>query len=286
MALIFWATLEIRESKSAWAWAGYGALWVTGVLVNPSLLSLFPFLVAWALWHSRQVASSWLKFSGAALLVFTIGLVPWTIRNYVVFGKFIPLRSNFGLELWLGNNPNVTDTWSATFHPNDDPVEMAKYVRMGEIAYMAEKQHEAFVFMRTHPVETVNFVFHRFVQTWLDESESPVDIWSNASLLIRVIVVWNILLTLMTFLGALFVYRTRRPEAFPFVAAVLIFPLIFYLTHSSLRYRFPIDPIIVVLSVFGTSSLISLALRRPLISTDTVAPAAVISQSRVSSHSD
>jgi hypothetical protein len=43
MALIFWATLEIRESQSTWAWAGYGALWATGVLVNPSILSLLPF---------------------------------------------------------------------------------------------------------------------------------------------------------------------------------------------------------------------------------------------------
>ena len=286
MALIFWATLEIRESKSAWAWAGYGGLWVTGVLVNPSLLSLFPFLAAWALWHSVYGSSSWIKFSGATLLVFTIGLVPWTVRNYIVFGKFIPLRSNFGLEVWLGNNPNVTDTWSATYHPNDDPVEMAKYVHMGEVAYMAEKQHEAFVFMRTHPVDTMNFIFRRFVETWIDESESPVDVFLNGSLYIRTVVVWNILLTLMTFVGTLFVYRTRRPEAFPFVAAVLIFPLVYYLTHSSLRYRFPIDPIVVILSVFAVSALTSLARRQSLISTETVAPADVISAPRISSHLD
>ncbi len=30
---------------------------------------------------------------------------------------------------------------------------------------------------------------------------------------------------------------------------LLIFPLVFYVTHSSLRYRFPIDPIMLVLAV-------------------------------------
>jgi Dolichyl-phosphate-mannose-protein mannosyltransferase len=276
MALIFWATLEVRETKSTWAWAGYSALWVTGVLVNPSLLALLPFLAGWALWHSPQRSSSWLKFSAAALLVFTLGLVPWTVRNYIVFGKFIPLRSNFGLELWLGNNPNVADTWSATFHPNDNPIEMQKYVHEGEIAYMTEKQREAFAFMRTHPADTLNFMFHRFVQTWLDESDSPADVWISASLYIRAFLVWNILLALTTFLGALFVYRTRRPESFPLVATPLVFPLIFYLTHSSLRYRFPIDPIIVVLSVYTASFLISLVRRRPAMPAEAEAPVSTI----------
>ena len=57
------------------------------------------------MWEARKDSAPWAKLAMAALLVFTIGLVPWTIRNYRVFGKFIVLRSNFGLELWLGNNP-------------------------------------------------------------------------------------------------------------------------------------------------------------------------------------
>ena len=62
LALIFWATLAMREAKSIWPWAGYGALWVTGVLINPSLLSLFPFLAGWALWQSHRDSSSRIKF--------------------------------------------------------------------------------------------------------------------------------------------------------------------------------------------------------------------------------
>ena len=157
LALIFWATLAMREANSIWPWAGYGALWVTGVLINPSLLSLFPFLAGWALWQSHRDSLSRVKFSAATLLVFAIGLAPWTVRNYRVFGKFIVLRSNFGLELWLGNNPDVPDTWSPWLHPNDSLEEAEKYKRMGEIAFMAAKEHEAFLFMRTHPSDTLEF---------------------------------------------------------------------------------------------------------------------------------
>jgi 4-amino-4-deoxy-L-arabinose transferase-like glycosyltransferase len=274
LALIFWATLAVREAKSIWPWAGYGALWVTGVLINPSLLSLFPFLAGWALWQSDRGSSSRVKFSAAMLLVFAIGLVPWTIRNYRVFGKFIPLRSNFGLELWLGNNPNVPDTWSPWLHPDDDPAEWAKYKRMGEIAFMAAKEHEAFVFMRTHPGDTLNFIFRRFMETWLAVTESPADIWGRSSLNLKAIFLINVLLSLLAWLGAMFVNRNRHPEAAPFVMVLLIFPLVFYLTHSTLRYRFPMDPILIVLSAYAVAHLASLARGRTSHAQGSVTPVA------------
>jgi len=258
LALLFWATLAMRDAKTILAWLGYGALWAIGVLINPSLLSLFPFLAGWAVWQSRRESLSWVKFSAATLLVFAIALVPWTIRNYRVFGKFIVLRSNFGLELWLGNNPEVPDTWSPWLHPNDSREEAEKYKRMGEIAYMEEKEREAVTFMRTHPADTLNFMFRRFINNWLGITDSPADAWSASPLRLKAFIVMNLLLSVFTLLGALFTRRTRPVEAFPYLMVLLVFPLIFYLTHSSLRYRFPMDPIMMVLAAYGVAYPISI----------------------------
>ena len=263
-ALIFWATLAMPEKHGLLPWAGYGALWVTGVLINPSILSLFPFFLAWLIWEARKVEIPWAKPVAVALLIFTIGLVPWTVRNYRVFGKFIVLRSNFGLELWLGNNPDVTDTMSNWAHPNDNPAEAAKYARMGEIAYMADKEHEAFAFMRTHPLETLDFMFRRFVENWLGITDSPADLWANGNLKVQGFIILNSLLSVLCLLGALYARRARIPEAPLYAMVLLIFPLVFYVTHSSLRYRFPIDPIIVVLAVSAVAHLISVAQSRLL----------------------
>ncbi len=273
LALIFWTTLAMREAKTVLPWAGYGALWAVGVLINPSLLSLLPFLLAWALWPSRWNTSAVVKFSAATLLVFAIGLVPWTIRNYRVFGKLIVLRSNFGLELWLGNNPDVTDTWSPTLHPNDSRAEAEKYKRMGEIAFMAEKQREAFAFMRAHPADTLQFMFRRFVNNWLAITDSPVDMWATSPLYLKVFIVMNFLLSLLTMLGTLFAYRSNPEEAFPYAMVLLVFPLIFYLTHTSLRYRFPMDPIMMILAAYGVSYPISQWLERTSPRTAATAPA-------------
>jgi len=172
-ALIFWATLAMREKAGLLPWAAYGALWVVGVLINPSILSLFPFLLGWLVWDARKAGIPWAKPAAAALLVFTIGLVPWTIRNYRVLTSSSSLRSNFGLELWLGNNPTVIKTISHLAHPNDNPVEGEKYKRMGEIAYMADKQDEALMFMSTHPQQTLEFMFYRFEEIWLARQIVP-----------------------------------------------------------------------------------------------------------------
>jgi 4-amino-4-deoxy-L-arabinose transferase-like glycosyltransferase len=273
MALIFWATLAMRDAKTVLAWAGYGALWATGVLINPSLLSLLPFLAGWAIWQSRGDTRSLVKFSAAALLIFAVALVPWTVRNYRVFGKFIVLRSNFGLELWLGNNPDVPDTWSPWLHPNDSREEAEKYKRMGEIAYMQEKEQEAFTFMRTHPADTVHFMFRRFINNWLAITDSPSDTWSASPWYLKAFIVLNLVFSLSTLLGALFLNRSRAVEAFPYFMVLLVFPLIFYLTHSSLRYRFPMDPIMMVLAAYGVAYPISVWNERTARQRDAVTPA-------------
>ncbi len=275
LPLIFWATLVLPEKRGLLPWAGYGALWAFSVLVNPSIFSLSPFFLAWLVWETRQAAAPWAKPLGAALLVFTIGLVPWTIRNYRVFGKFIVLRSNFGLELWLGNNPNVADNMAQWAHPNDNPAEAEQYVRLGEIAYMAEKQHEAVEFMRTHPLDTVNLMFGRFAVTWLATTDVQA-LLPGVTLNASGLWVLNAVLSLLCLLGALFVHRTRRPEAALYAVVLVVFPLVFYMTHSSPRYRFPIDPIILILAAGAVAHLVSMAHGRISRSTKRVAHAPIL----------
>ncbi len=273
MALIFWATLAMRDAKTVLQWSAYGALWAVGVLINPSILSLLPFLAGWAVWKARRDSLPWMKFAAAGLLVFALGMVPWTVRNYRVFGKFIVLRSNFGLELWLGNNPAVPDTWSPWLHPNDSLEEAEKYKRMGEIAFMQEKERKGFAFMRAHPADTLHFMFRRFVDNWLAITDNPADSWSVTPLHLRAFIALNLLLSVFTLLGALFANRSKPTEAFPYAMVLLVFPLVFYLTHSSLRYRFPMDPIMMVLTAYGVAYPISMLVKRLARQTDESTPA-------------
>ena len=262
LALLIAVTLKLRGSDRMSWWLGYGALWSAGAMINPSILSVLPFLALWALWPMRKQANPAAKLALAAALVFMAGIAPWTIRNFVVFHQFIPLRSNFGLELWLGNNPGVPDSWTPWLHPTNSQDEAVKYARMTEVPYMAEKEREAWVFMRSHPVDTTRFVLHRFAGYWLGTSDALVDVWRAAPWYLKLMLVNNCLFALLAWMGALCASRTRNPAAKPMGFVMLIFPMAFYITHTSLRYRLPMEPVMLTLAVFAVLYLVSPAARR------------------------
>jgi hypothetical protein len=130
--------------------------------------------------------------------------------------------------------------------------------------------------MRTHPADTMNFMYRRFVENWLAISDSPVDFWGTTPLYIRAFFVLNVILSLFTFLGVLFAYRFRNPQAFPYAMVPLIFPIIFYITHASLRYRFPMDPIMMILAAYGMVSMVQALRGKSAEVPDAVAPAASV----------
>jgi|CZKC01.1.fsa_nt_gi hypothetical protein len=252
-ALILWATLAIRDSKRLKDWIGYGLLWGAGLMVNAAIFALAPFLFGWLALELRGkgLRRQWLLLPTAALIFMGIVCVPWTVRNYVVFHRVIPFRSNFGLELWLGNNDKVPDTWAGELHPNDYAPEREKYARLGEIEYMRQKQSEAIQFMESHPRDTLRFFWRRFADNWMGTWEPIQDTWTHMPFAYRAFFVSNISLSLLGLLGLLLLYHEKNQYAFPLATFPLIYPIVYYITHSSLRYRHPIDPALVVMAVFA-----------------------------------
>ena len=251
LALIVAATLDLRGSERLSSWIGYGALWALGAMVNPAVVSILPPLALWALWPLRRRFATAGRLVLASSLIFAAGITPWTIRNYVVFHKFIPFRSNFALEFWLGNNPAVPKSWSPELHPDDDPSEAAKYARMTEMPYMQEKQQEALRFIRAHPLDTLNFTLYRFSNNWLGMEEPPSDLWNRVPLDIKLGILGNCVFPVLSLLGVLFAYREQNEAALPLALVMIFFPLVFYITHASTRYRHPMDPVMVVLAVYA-----------------------------------
>ena len=256
------ATMKIRGSRRTSSWIGYGALWAFSAMVNPSVLSVLPFLALWAIWPLREQLTQALRLALVTSVIFMAGIAPWSIRNYLVFHKFIPFRSTFGLVLWLGNNPEVPDTWAPFLYPADNPEEAAKYARMAEIPYMEEKQSEALAFMRTHPRDSMRFFFRRFAHNWLGVWDAPADMWTFMPPYMKLLLFWNCLFSLLSFTGAFFAYRARSEGALPFASVMLMFPVVFYVTHTSGRYRYPMDPIMAILTVFAIAYPLSQFVRR------------------------
>jgi Dolichyl-phosphate-mannose-protein mannosyltransferase len=255
--VIFWATLAVRSQRRLLAWAAYGALWATGVLINASILSLAPFFFGWLLWELRKQAAPWLKPLVTAGLVFVLGVAPWSLRNYLVFGKFIPIRSNMGLVLWLGNHPGGRG-FDATLSPFGNQQQALLYQQMGEIKYMSAKKHEAIEFMKSHPSQTLSMALSNVWTFWIDVTDRQANPWYGGSRYLSVDFIANFTVILFGLTGMLVALRLRNSSAALYLVVLVVFPLVYYLTRPALRFRFAIEPLLAILAAYGAVYVLNL----------------------------
>ncbi len=254
-ATILWATLALAESRRKRDWCGYGFLWGFTLLTNPALGAALPFLLGWAAYRERREVRGRFARPLTALGIAILCCVPWSVRNYAQFHRFIPLRSNFPFELWIGNN-EVFDDRSPNVNARVTRYEEARrYGQLGETAFMEEKWNLASEFMRTHKRLEVRLTGWRFMSFWIG-SFRPVEDFENAdSAWIRAILALNLLTAIGGAAGIAMLWRKRSPYAFPAAVFVAIVPLVYYVTHASLRYRHPIDPIVLMLTAIALTGV-------------------------------
>jgi hypothetical protein len=255
-AVLLWATLKLADSSSlARDWCAYGLLWGCTLMTNPSLGLLLPFLLGWAAYRGKRAAklSLWKPAMAAGLAI--LCCVPWTVRNYVVFHKFVPLRSNFPLELYIGNNNNYV-TRQFVWPPKiTKERELLRYFHMGETAFMEEEQRKAMEFIRAHPGIAIELIGEKFVSFWTGVPEPIQTFRATDSLLIRGLIVCNTLAALGALLGIVCLVAKRNPYTIPAAAYPLVFPWLYYVTHPNLRYRHPIDPVILLLAALAAGAV-------------------------------
>jgi hypothetical protein len=178
-------------------------------------------------------------------------MAPWTYRNYKVFGRFIPVRSAFGIMLWEGSNPVARDVNSFALQPVWSLPEAELYKRMGEIPYMKSKEREALAFMRSHPLFTIRNILRKVGANWFEVSDRPHSSFSEYPFYLKMLGGLNALFVLLAWIGTVSALRAHNEEAIPYLFVLVFYPLVYYLTSTLVRYRFPIEPLMTVLAAYG-----------------------------------
>ena len=250
LAAILYVTYELIETDSPLAMTGYGLLWALGALVNPTLCILLPILLGWL--TIRRARPMWTSLATVAkvTLVFLLALAPWTIRNYYAVDGLVFVKSNFGLEFWLGNNPQVKEIYTPDRHPNRDMRERMALIFNGEPAYNRYKQRQAIAYIRKYPRVFLRNVAARFVDTWTANYDSRQETWILALGLGRADVWFCTVFSVVSFAGLIFATMEYWRESLPLAVCLLLFPIPYYITHTASRYRHPIDPVMTILAVY------------------------------------
>ena len=245
LACIFLLALELQDWAGWQGWALFGALYGIGALANPTTLAFLPFCGLW-IWrqrHRRGLPS--LRGVLVASLFFWVALSPWLVRNYAVFGRFVFIRDDFGLQFRLGNWKGADGMLMAYLQPNLNRGELEKFQSLGELSYSELSKREAFEWIRENPGRFAVISLKRLFYYWNGvpretNSVSPVDFRTSGFLATSVVALWG--------LGR--AIRQRRPGAWLFAGLVLTYPTVYYFVFPHARYRHPIEPELTVLIVF------------------------------------
>ena len=252
-SLVVLATLRLERSTSWRAWLAYGALWGVAALTNPAVLSTLPFLGAWVWLRHRRRGGNATGLAMAASLVFLVVVAPWIWRSSRTYGRFVAFRGGVGLEVLVGSSDDTSTVLNIGLLPAENPAEMEKLKRLGEPAYMAEKQREARELIARRPLRYLGLTLRRILHTWTAVWDFPPRLSLDESGLPNVLM--YSLVSLLAFTGLYRAIQARPDGLIPLVIPLICLPLAYYLTHSEVRYRHPIDPLIVLFVAYGLMAI-------------------------------
>lgn len=245
LGLTLVVSLVLRASASVSSAAAAGLAFGGLLFLNPAPTSLAP-VFAWFIGRRSGVR-------GAALFLACAGTValPWMLRNAVSLGNF-SLRPNLGVELRLGNHDRSAGRPEPfKYHPSHVEAEQNLYLRLGESAYCADSSRRALEWIEAHPKAFGELSLRRFALFWISEPptlDTRTELGRGTA---KDPASWVKFLSFalagvfgLVALGGL---RVERDVRILLASSLLLFGVPYYLTHVSERYRFPLDPLLVLL---------------------------------------
>lgn len=235
-----------KRAISRWLLLGV----VTGVtaLIRQTILFWVPVMLLWMFWVWADRKS--FPWRNAALMIATAAalVLPWTARNHIVYGDFLPLNSNAGYALYSANHPD-----HGTQFVQDYAAPLPEDLRsqgLNEAEWNTALTRRGLEFVFEDPRRYILLSVNRipiFFHGWFS-AESTL-----ASNLMRVL---SFGLYLPFFLlGIAFSLKYWRHASLIYLFA-LLFSAMHILTWASVRYRLPVDA---ALMPFAALAVLSIA---------------------------
>jgi hypothetical protein len=223
------STLQVSMSVVLW-----------GILLLLQPVTILVLFFWWLLLHGRSQISTPKKVALGLLPI--VVLVPWTIRNLIVFHQPVFVRDSLGLELAVSNNfcasplfdVNQNDGCFSEFHPNLNYEEALRVQRLGEVEYNRVRLREATSWIEANPRRFVALSAERFEAFWFP----PASYMPGNGVLLHPLVLHCF--TLLSLAGLFLAWRNARVATQVMGMWLVFFPLAYYFVQFMVRYRYPI----------------------------------------------
>ena len=220
------------------------------VLARPPVLFLLP--VVYFLFFRKKL---WWQAAVFSIVLFMV-FVPWTARNYQVYGEFMPFGAAGQFNFWIGNYHGGNGEQEPTLEHQQF---LASH-KATEINPESMKKFKEFIF--DYPSEFIKLTLLRINKYF--SVIRPMGFWFYQQGLGQALFIFSSALAsifLFIFgLGGIIKAATKRDEKLGYLIALTIFtPLIIFITVVETRYRFQIYPL---LAIFAGYFVVYLSTKR------------------------
>lgn len=191
----------------------------------------------------------------AGIIIFSIAVIiisPWTIRNYIVFGKLLPVTTSMGYNFYLGHSREENDLRFMT------RIRALNEDSQFEINRSAIGVEEAIIYMKEKPDKDAVEVLIKLYSLWI------IDAYRNMARNPVYVLTW--LFTLLLFIYGYYLLRDNKKikPYFLFLNIYLIFSTLLVVIFFNIpRYQIQMSFIMIPISMYGAYHIL-LKLKFPL----------------------
>ncbi|HAB52188.1 MAG TPA: hypothetical protein DCE80_08480 [Ignavibacteriales bacterium] len=211
-------------------------------LVDPVIMCFYPFVFLWLFFNFPSHINTSIKNLGIVLGIMLLVISPWTIRNYLVFNKFVLIKSNIGHAFWVGNNPRASGNMEIVF-PEKEEIE--------KISVLTEVERErifitkAFTFIKENPKQFVSLFFSKLRFFWWKIDNKNL---GTGNKYVQIMYFSYGIILFLALCGIIF---SIAREKFYFIILILFLFFSLSMTYSltavgTYRYRLPVEPYLLI----------------------------------------
>jgi hypothetical protein len=156
-------------ARRLWRFAAAGLCLGGAALVKAEPLVMLPG-IALCLWQTRRGTADFARTTSVLLLVAAAVLVPWTLRNWLTFERFLPTAASGGIGVYLANHSGATG--GQDFNANRA---LQQQFKTKDAAWTAIRRNDAgwrdaWAFVRANPGEELRIVGNKLRLTYLGDA--------------------------------------------------------------------------------------------------------------------
>lgn len=161
----------LMVTASGWALFLAGLVFGLATLVKAQSLVALPLVFAIEMLRDKITLKKALRVLNKAAIVFTLAIavvLPWSYRNYKIFGEWILVSTNGGLTLLTGNNPSARGGYTpADLSVTSIPRSVATQVEVDK-----EARRRAVQWIKENPGQFVALLPLKVFRLWAPDGEA------------------------------------------------------------------------------------------------------------------